>query len=65
MSKQKEQYVWLLITTDKYELPLAIADTAVELAGMLGVSPHSVSSYYSKYTTGKQKNCKYRKVKIN
>lgn len=65
MSKQKEQYVWLLITTDKYELPLAVADTAVELAGMLGVSPHSIVSYYSRYTTGKLKSCKYRKVKIN
>ena len=63
--KRKPQYVWLLITTDKYELPLAIADTAVELAGMLGVSPHSIVSCYSRFTTGKLKSCKYRKVKIN
>lgn len=65
MSKQKEKYVWLLITTDKYELPLAVADTAVELAGMIGVSPHSIVSCYSRYTRGKGNNCKYRKVKIN
>lgn len=34
--------LWLKVTNDKYELPLAVADTKKELAKMLGLK--SISS---------------------
>jgi hypothetical protein len=42
MEKQ-ERYLWLKISRDKYELPEAVADTAAELARMLGVGKSAIS----------------------
>lgn len=40
MSKQR--YLWLAVTADEYELPLAVEDTAAALARRLGVSEDTV-----------------------
>lgn len=34
--------LWLKVTKDEYQLPLAVADTAAELARMTGVKPDSL-----------------------
>lgn len=34
----------MLVTKDKYELPLAVADTRKELGKMLGVSPITIAN---------------------
>ena len=34
--------VYLAVTPDRYELPVAVADTAAELARMLGVTEQSI-----------------------
>ena len=34
--------LWLMVTKDKYQLPLAVADTAEELAEMVGVRPSTI-----------------------
>lgn len=34
--------LWLLVTKDKYQLPLAVADTSEELAQIVGVSPSTI-----------------------
>lgn len=34
--------LWLMVTKDKYQLPLAVADTSVELAKMVGVKPSTI-----------------------
>ena len=34
--------LWLMVTKDKYHLPLAVADTSVELAKMVGVKPSTI-----------------------
>ena len=34
----------MLVTKDKYELPLAVADTRKELGKMLGVSPVTIAN---------------------
>jgi len=34
----------MLITKDKYELPLAVADTKKELGEILGVSPTTIAN---------------------
>lgn len=40
--------IYMKCTTDRLELPIAVADTAKELARMLGVSHYSVYSEISR-----------------
>ena len=41
--------LWVAVTQDEYELPVAVADTARELAEMLGVKTMTVVSDVSRY----------------
>ena len=56
--------VWLRVTKDKYELPEYIADTAEELADMLGISPNTIYSSMANWKKGRTKTSPYRKVVI-
>ena len=56
MSKQR--YLWLAVTADEYELPLAVENTAAELARRLGVSEDTVRVMESR-----GKNERYRRTK--
>ena len=40
--------LYMKVTKDKYELPIAVAGSTKELALMLGVSPNCVSSCFAK-----------------
>lgn len=40
--------LWLEVTKDKYELPLAVADSAKELAQMVGTTESNVRSNFYK-----------------
>ena len=40
--------VWMKVTKDKYELPVAVADSANELARILNTTANNVSSSLSK-----------------
>ena len=62
--KLKEQYVWMKVTNDKYELPVLVADSAPELAKMLGCSPNNIYSSLS-HAKHRRQNTTYRKVVIN
>ena len=57
--------VWMVVTKDKYELPVAIADTSKELAKICGVSHVTIKMGAARYRTGKVKNSRYRKVVID
>lgn len=37
-----QQYLWMAVTADEYELPLAVEDTAAALARRLGISEDTV-----------------------
>lgn len=39
--------IWMLVTDDEYEFPLQIADSAVELARICGVTPNDIRSAVS------------------
>ena len=56
MSKQR--YLWLAVTADEYELPLAVENTAAELARRLGVSENTV-----RMMEYRGKNERYRRTK--
>lgn len=56
--KFQKQYLWLAVTADEYELPLAIEDTAAALARRLGVSENTV-----RVMEYRGKNERYRRTK--
>lgn len=56
--------VYMEVTKDKYELPVAIADTISELSQITGASNNTISSTIShgKYNKDKYKHSKFIKV---
>lgn len=55
-------YLW--VTKDKYELPLYVADKAVELAKVSGYSIESVYGLLSRYRLGKIKQSPFICVEV-
>ena len=55
-----ELFVYMMVTKDEYELPIAIADTAKELSEIIHVSSNAIRSAISH----KPKKCIYVKVDI-
>jgi hypothetical protein len=56
--------VWMKISKDKYELPIAVANTAQELAKICKVNVNCIISTVSKTKKGIYKNPSYIKVEI-
>jgi ribosomal protein L7Ae-like RNA K-turn-binding protein len=59
--------VWMAVSRDQYQLPIAVADTAEELGRLVGVKPASIETVVSRFNTGKIRNLKrqnYFKVEI-
>lgn len=54
--------LWMAVTSDKYELPIAIADTANELADYLGVTGKAIIQMKAKNQSGR--NLGYKIVTI-
>lgn len=55
--------VWMMVTRDKYELPVVVANTAKELAEVTGKSEENIRSSVCKAEkTGRR--CKYVRVRI-
>lgn len=57
--------IWMKVTEDDYELPLAVADSLVELAEMLGVRANTISaimSHYKSHDGEHYKPCPYVKI---
>lgn len=54
--------VWMKVTHDKYELPVAVADTAEELAKICGTTANSIRSSISHVKNGRKKWTPYVKV---
>ena len=57
--------LWMKVTNDEYELPLAVADTMAELARMTGIKPESLYSIISRDRHGKKHTYSYREVVID
>lgn len=55
--------VWLKVTMDEFELPLAVADSSAELAKICGVTAESIQSSMSRAKRKGQKS-PYRKVRV-
>lgn len=59
--RQAREVVYMLVTQDKYELPLVVADTVAELAKLTGKKRSSVASAISH---AKKKGFSSRYVKV-
>lgn len=57
--------VYMKVTRDKYELPVAVADSATELARILDVNRKSIISAISREKVGKTKWSAYKRVEID
>lgn len=56
--------LWLEVTQDEYELPLAVAIDQHELARMRGVTPEHIKYNWYAFTHGRTTRCKYRRVEV-
>lgn len=57
--------VYMEVTRDEYELPVAVADSAKELAQIVGKNRGSILSQISHEKSGKVKRSIYKRVKID
>lgn len=57
-------YLWLEVTNDEKELPLAVADTQDELAKMMGITRQSVQRREENTRNGTNRGNKIIKVQI-
>lgn len=57
------EVLYMQVTRDKYEFPVAIADSIPELANMIGKSPNTIKSYMSRCKKIGRK-CRYIKIEI-
>lgn len=55
------------VTLDKYELPVAVAESSAELAEILGISKNTIYSNMShaKHQYGSHKRTPYRKIVVD
>ena len=56
--------LYLGVASDKYELPLVVADTVVELAKITGIDPQTLRNRISKGYSGKITGIKFIKVEV-
>lgn len=49
--------IWMRVSSDEYELPEAVADTAVELAQICKTTPDVIYSEISMVKAGKRVSC--------
>lgn len=54
--KRKKKCVWMAVSEEPPYLPIAVADTAEELAQIVGVHPGTVIQQNSKWENGKVQN---------
>lgn len=57
--------LYICVTSDKYELPIAVAESKKELARMLGVTTNTVAESLSRVRQGSAKWSKYKEVEAD
>ena len=56
------KYIWMAVTPDEYELPLAVADSARELSYILGVTIDTIKTSALRQSDGSLSGRKIVKV---
>ena len=57
------RYLWMKVTSDEYELPVAVADTAKELAKIVGTTENTINSRIS-HAKADGCRCQYKRVEV-
>ena len=57
--------IYMEVTRDKYEFPIAMADSPGALAEMCGVSKNCVCSSCSHYKSGRYKRSRFISVEVD
>lgn len=63
--KKAKKCVYMVVSPDKYKLPMAVAESAEELAEMLGIRREYVSQQLSRVRTKRVKHSKYEIIYVN
>lgn len=61
----KKKKLYLMVTQDKYALPMAVADSISQLAKMQGIKARTISSYICKQTKKGFKYPKYIVIEVD
>lgn len=56
--------LWIKVTKDQYEFPLAVADTIEELAQICGSTKNNIASLMS-HAKADGRWCQYQKIEID
>lgn len=64
MNYEETMNLYIYVTKDEYELPMAVADTAVELAKILGIKTSAIYCGISNEKAGRWPS-RYKKVVID
>lgn len=57
-------YLYIKVTNDKYELPMAVASSVAELARITWANENTIRSLICRYERGKKKRSIYQRVVI-
>lgn len=57
--------LFIYVTNDEYELPLAVADSQAELARMTGKNPMSISHALFHVRHGDYKHSRYQEIEVD
>lgn len=57
--------LYVKVTQDAYELPVAVADSMAELARMVGVHQSAISQAYKKIRNGEYRGSIYKIVEVD
>lgn len=74
-TKTIQMKIWMYVTDDKFELPLAIADTRRELSEIIGIKEHTIEITRDRFLrnvrekgeideNGNYKRCRFYKVEV-
>ena len=56
--------LYMAVTPDEYELPIAVCKDIHELAKVFGIKPQSVSEAVSRNTDGRKRGAKFIRIEV-
>ena len=65
MMRKAGNRIWMKISNDAYELPVAVADSADELAMLCGTTANVIYSQMSHYKHGRLRTCPWICVELD
>ena len=63
--KRMNKYLYLAVSSDRYELPYAVADSVEQLSRMIGVNKKTIWSHIGHAQKRKWKRHKYMRIEID